>query len=323
MSISSFLRRGCLSLVCALAAWGDWSAAADWKPGDFAVVTEANTEFGLLDQPLARLMPGDRIKVTEARSPWVGGYVVSDQEKKLGWIHQRALEPALHGPQPVSDDEARAVLEILPENVVIDVDGEGSVHAIKASGAWPEVVFERLKRFRHLVSLDLARSGAGDNALPHVSSITSLERLYLDNTGVSDAGLKYLEPLARLEVLVLAGSDVDGDGLTHLRSLGNLRTLNLTRCRVQDEDLKHLSVLAHLEVLTLCHTPLTGDGLVHLKPLRNLRVLNLSDSAVMDPGLKHLEGMPSLKMLYLRGTSVTHEATEALDPTLKSCAIYQ
>ena len=321
-------RLNVLRLWCGLAVSGLMMSAvpgraAEFRPGDTAVVVQDNVEFGVGDRVLARLRKGSRLKVTEERGSWVGGYQVDDPQKDRAWVHESEVKLILRGPMPAGADEARAVSALLAANVRVDVDGQGHVYEVRPTEPFADAVLANLADLEHLVVLDLSGSKAGDAALAHVGKATSLEILYLEGTAVTDDGLRHLQPLAKLEVLVLAGTQVTGKGLEQLRPLVSLRTLNLSHCRIQDADLKHLSAFQAIEVLTLSHTPLAGDGLVHLRPLRNLRVLNLDDTGVKDPGLKHLAGMPSLKMLYLKGTGVTSEGTTELDQTLTSCAIYR
>jgi Leucine-rich repeat (LRR) protein len=103
---------------------------------------------------------------------------------------------------------------------------------------------------------------------------TKLERLHLDRTQITDAGLVHLRGLTKLEVLNLSRSpSIDGSGLVHLKDLTNLK------------------------VLYLASTQITDAGIMHLKDLTNLEYLSLYDTQVTDEGVKKLQdALPNCKI---------------------------
>ncbi|HRQ88952.1 MAG TPA: ribonuclease inhibitor, partial [Bacteroidia bacterium] len=64
--------------------------------------------------------------------------------------------------------------------------------------------------------IDLARTPVTDKGLAHLSEMTNLTRLHLENTGITDAGLDALKGLERLEYLNLYGTQVSDAGLQKL-----------------------------------------------------------------------------------------------------------
>ena len=118
--------------------------------------------------------------------------------------------------------------------------------------------------------LDLRRVQMSD--LGPLSSLTSLERLYLEGTGVSDLGpLSSLRALRRL--------DLDGTGVSDLGPLLNLAALeSLYLDGTQVSDLTPLTKLAALKTLVL-----DGTGVSDLGPVVNLpalETLHLSETQV-------------------------------------------
>jgi hypothetical protein len=100
----------------------------------------------------------------------------------------------------------------------------------------------------------------------HGDQITGL---YLENTGVTDAGLQYLQKFTALRHL-------------HVRNYPLRKQLDSPEL-----------------------TPLITDaGLVHLKSLRLLWTLNLSDLPITDAGLASINELPELMGLYLSRTKV-------------------
>ena len=73
----------------------------------------------------------------------------------------------------------------------------------------------------------------------------------LQNTKVTDAGLKHLEGLTKLRDINLGGTKVTDAGLEHLKGLTNLQSLFLGRTKVTDAALEHLRGLPQLRWLNL------------------------------------------------------------------------
>ena len=88
--------------------------------------------------------------------------------------------------------------------------------------------------FDEIVGVDLRGSQATDDILYQLQSLSSLERLWLDDTLVSDRGLSHLRSLTALQGLSLSGTRVTDAGLAHLKGLDNLQHLLLTDTQVTD-----------------------------------------------------------------------------------------
>lgn len=89
--------------------------------------------------------------------------------------------------------------------------------------------------------------------------------LDLSTIGTTDAGLKQVARLERLEWLHLPGAQVTDSGLGHLRALGNLTLLDLSGTQVTDEGLEHLHGLTKLRTLHLGDTRVTDQGVRELQ----------------------------------------------------------
>jgi len=148
-----------------------------------------------------------------------------------------------------------------------------------------------------------------DEALKtHLSRLTSLGSLSLDNTSVTDAGLAHLASLTKLRSLDLGSlKGVTGAGFEHLAKLPALEQLNLQSSGVSVDDLKKLpGMLPKLKGLKLGW--LKVDGAVRdLAALKNLQSLDLFHTDLTDVGAKGLAGMPELQKLYVWNTEITDE----------------
>ena len=87
----------------------------------------------------------------------------------------------------------------------------------------------------------------------------------LHNTQVTDAGLRHLEGLSKLQKVSLNDTKVTDAGLEHLKGLTSLETLDLANTRVTDAGLEHLKRLTKLQSLNLVNTRVTDAGVKKLQ----------------------------------------------------------
>src|SRR5439155_18828300 len=103
---------------------------------------------------------------------------------------------------------------------------------------------------------------------------------------VKDDDLAVLKDLVPFDILVLDDTKITDAGLKHLKDLPSLRSLSLSDCvKVTDAGLKEISGLQELESLNLGTTSITDAGLKHLQSLTALRRLDLSSTSVKGPGM--------------------------------------
>jgi internalin A len=119
------------------------------------------------------------------------------------------------------------------------------------------------------------------------------------HTEFTDAGLKRLAPLKRLQTLNLAGTQVTDAGLKELASLSMLQELWLGDTAVTDAGLKELAALKRLRQLWLGGTAVTDSSLKELAAL-GLKQLGLSKcNGVTDAGLKELAAVGGLETVSI------------------------
>jgi len=167
----------------------------------------------------------------------------------------------------------------------------------------------------------------GDVDLAGISRLTQLEALMIYGKSATDAELRYLESLCNLRRLALwpkpgASSWMVSDaGLRHLAGLVRLEWLSLARAsQIKGPGLVHLGGLTRLEDLDLSDTAVDDASLVHLAPLKNLQHLDLTGTRVTDAGVKHLLGFRRLVWLDLP-KSVSPEAIAELKASLPDARI--
>ena len=149
--------------------------------------------------------------------------------------------------------------------------------------------------------------GTQEALMPSVGELTSLQKLDLFSSPVTDPDLRYLRGLHRLRELSLSDTEIGDGGLAHLSKLSKLERLNLMRTRITVAGLLHLKRLASIRDLSLDGTNVGDAGLAHLKDLKTLDSLSLGDASVNGPGLVYLAELPRLTGLYLRANSITDD----------------
>jgi Leucine-rich repeat (LRR) protein len=101
-------------------------------------------------------------------------------------------------------------------------------------------------------------------------------KVYLSDTQVTDAELKVLSALKKLQTLDLGGTKVTDAGCKELTALKSLRDLALDGTQVTDVGLKELTALKGLVSLYLNKTQVTDAGLKELATLKDLQALSRS-----------------------------------------------
>ena len=155
-----------------------------------------------------------------------------------------------------------------------------------------------------VVTVDCSGLAIRDEELAHVAALPALEKLYLYDTPVGDAGLASVRELSSLQLLGLGQTRVRDAGLSHLRGLRRLQVLWLGQTRVTDAGMAEVAALTGLRRLHLGGTRIGDAGVRHLRNLKRLVELELRDTAVTDAGLAHLAEMRELQSLDLTNTSV-------------------
>jgi hypothetical protein len=155
-----------------------------------------------------------------------------------------------------------------------------------------------------------------DEDIPHIASLPYLKRLSLraDSPRLTDASLKVLARMPRLEFLEICSAPITDAGLAHLREMRQLRSLLLGEAQpfssgdnqtaVTGEGFAHLAGLPSLTDLEIHSTALTGEGLKHIGSLKHLERLKLQGGAFSDDDLRSLSMLTNLQSLEIVGSSI-------------------
>ena len=157
---------------------------------------------------------------------------------------------------------------------------------------------EGLKSIRQmplLKVLDFTDSDIDDQGLASVKGATQLVSMsFFGSRGISDKGVAHFQELKNLRFLDLRNEKftatepkaprITDAGLRHLAGLTKLEYLNLQGQHITDEGLKHLSGMTNLQSLALSFSGITDEGMKHLEGLQKLRSLHLYGTGVTPEG---------------------------------------
>lgn len=247
----------------------DW-----WSYSDTAQPTRAKVVWtGVNDA--SKDFRGQRVTIRIFKSAWENPH----PEQEISTIDYTSRNETISAPFLIaistesSVDEGATAETLKRLGALLEYGDVGKVNLVSLSGPGPR---EGLNR-------------GTDSVVCQLSDLRHLEKLYLNSSSVSDAGLECLSKLPRLRWLSLNITRTTDAGLAHLKDIETLERLRLHRTRITDAGLKHLTGLSKLEVLDLSETLVGDAGLEHLSQLTLLKKLDLRDTHVTDEGVEELK----------------------------------
>jgi hypothetical protein len=187
--------------------------------------------------------------------------------------------------------EVNMIYHELPGNKRFNNKRTDTDEALRAVKAFP-----RLKR------LALHKGQATDEALASVADLKDLEMLFiLDAEKITDAGVKHLGGLTKLQNVLINNSQVGDGALEVFARLPALKDLSLPGNAFSDEGLRHLEGMKQLRGLSIGKNrkPITDAGVQHLASLTILERLDLEGANLSDEGIMSFKNLKSLKKLFL------------------------
>jgi internalin A len=199
--------------------------------------------------------------------------------------------------------------EITHVSLFVDI-AKGEAYASPLNVGPADLVLEKLAVQSGIKTLQLGGKQATDHGLEHVGRMLGLEELILfPARQVTDAGVAHLRGLKHLKKILIDQSRMTDEGLRTLAELPELEHLKLYRHGFSDAGLAHLKRATKLKTLLIGSgtSGVTDAGLASLQGLADLEELDVSGSMVTDAGLDRLRGLTKLKDVGVNGTSVTSE----------------
>jgi hypothetical protein len=178
-----------------------------------------------------------------------------------------------------------------------------------------------LKRF----TIQISAKEFGDEQFVRLGKIKTIERIFFNGYGGTEAGLKALANLPNLRYFgadhtqytgtylaalkdsknfttLRLGWNFNDTGMKALGELSQLKELEIGYCRITSAGFPNFARLENLEQLSIhaaFHPVFIAADFVHLSGLKKLETLQIKDMALTyDDGLDHLKGL-KLKLLKL------------------------
>jgi internalin A len=207
------------------------------------------------------------------------------------------------------EDEAVRALENRGYKVVRD-ENDPAKPVIEVSlsngGSDADENLRKVATLKGLQTLDLSVSGVTNAGLKELAPLQRLKTLKIGDGGhrVSDAGMKDVAALKGLENLDLHHNlDLTDASVKELVGLSKLQSLDISGTRVSDAGLKNIASLKRLKSLNLHFLAnVTDEGVKELTALKDLQTLDLGGIGMTDAGLKYLTELPQLQTLTLSST---------------------
>ncbi len=167
-----------------------------------------------------------------------------------------------------------------------------------------------------------------DAGVKNLAGLTKLQNIHINNSKIGDGALEVFARLPALKHLSLQGNAFNDEGLKHLENMKQLRSLwiGMNQKPITDAGVQHLAGLTMLEALDLQRSSLSDEGIAALRNLKNLRHLDISigrspgDKPITDASVDTLTTLTNLQGLMLLSTHITDRGVKRLSelPKLKT-----
>jgi len=223
---------------------------------------------------------------------------------------------------PTYNDLLNADVILQRDEVVSYVCPSSTISAdeLKAIMCFPTI---RALDFRDYEA-DPAKRGSIDPSMTELSKLPSVEWLDLQNSSISDDGVRYLGRMRSLRILDLEQTRITGATFKYLSGLVNLEELDLRDTDVGDDGAGHLEPMVSLRSLDMRGTKISGGAFRQLRSLQRLIRLDVACTNFNDEGAHHVAALRSLENLTAGQTKITSAALEALStiPGLRSLELF-
>ncbi len=225
--------------------------------------------------------------------------------------------------QPFTDKMLAVLAQLLPDLDTLDLRSTGvsddGLRALAGMKKLRQLSLPIRNEFTAFAAKsDCTLNGSG---LVHIGQLTELQTLNCGYADVTDATVKHLTGLKKLEVLDLSLSLITTAVITTLAELPELKTLTLLQTPIDNTALKELAKLKKLQGLDLRKTRVTGQGFAALKDVPGLTFLTFANTPVTDAGLQELAAVKSLRMVDASDTKVTKAGVDNLKKALPNVTV--
>lgn len=261
------------------------------------------------DRELAEWLLGKGLEVSVFTGDPTATYEQLDSGRWLRWLNQREELP--QGPFRISG--IRGVHKTLESDVIGRIGEARNLVYLSVFGCDPinDASLAAISNCRDLIWLDVKETRVTDAAMKHLRSMHRLQRLEMRDTGVTGSGLATI-PEVPLRWVALAGPAPPGFDRIVGRFPG-LRVLHVYSDENGDKEARLLvRALPRLIYLELRYARLTDDALADLAELKDVSGLDLSNTRVTGTGLRHLARLSRLRELKLDYAPLRADSLKAI-----------
>lgn len=191
--------------------------------------------------------------------------------------------------------------------------GHELLDEIKAAGSkLTDTGLQSLSKFTGLKSLDLSGTMyVTDSAMVEIGKTPSLEKLNLNRTRITNAGISEIQDLVNLRELDLGGTAVNDDGFVAFKKLTSLEVIRCSSMPINGKgfDVFHdQGAASSLREIDADHTSFGAFGFQSIKGMNKLEKVDAGQSGVNDNSLRGINtGLRGLKWLELGFNGVSDQ----------------
>lgn len=187
----------------------------------------------------------------------------------------------------------------------------------KGSLIIPEEAYKALAGCNSLTELQLENCNAfNDQTASLFANLPELRKLHLEESSLTDAGLKHFAKSKNLEEIHLKGSintKISHEAINIFAKFLNLKQIHLDDYIDDESSLKKLVEFPNLESFGVEGNKISNIGLSEISKCKTLRCLRIMRcTKLTDEGLKVLANMPNLNELDLSCTYIGNEEAKVI-----------
>ena len=164
-------------------------------------------------------------------------------------------------------------------------------------------------------------AGMNDDTFLEFAVFPELKRIRFRKTTITDAGMKALVGLGKLEELRIEGSAITGPGLKELAERTTLKIVDLSGAKLTNTSIELLLALPPLKELRLAGNPIGDQSSAQLAQLDGVEIFDLSATNISDVTLKNIKKIPNLKTLIVTNTKVTNAGAREFEASVPGCKV--
>ncbi len=187
-------------------------------------------------------------------------------------------------------------------DLIEQIDEKSLLRFSAAKLDFDDAQMAHLKRFKHIVTLNLDDTIITDKSLPVIGGMTELTALRFNGTDITGSGFAFLANLNSLWNFNIGGINLKAGSMASLKGpIKHISDLTCSRVGLTAVDLQTIGQMQSLTNLCLDGNKAIGDDCVkYLLPLKKLETLNITDTGITEKSLPELYKLPSLRLVKIR-----------------------